>query len=68
MKVLKSPAERGSKKDHEDFFEAIASHVAISWEGRKDIAQLLKKAAEPKLEEPEEISEVDEKSKLKLHP
>ena len=42
LKVLKSPAEGGSKKDHEDFFDSIASHVAISWEGGKDIAQLVK--------------------------
>ena len=30
LKVLKSPAEGGSKKDHEDFFDSISSHVAIS--------------------------------------
>ena len=66
LKILKSPAEGGSKKDHEDFFDSISGHVAINWDGGKDIVQLIKNTAEPEIAEPKEISQDDEKSKLKM--
>ena len=40
LNVLKAPEDGGTKEDFEDFIEKIASHVAMSWKGGKDINYL----------------------------
>ena len=64
FKVLKSPSEGGTKKDHEDFLEKIAHHVTITWAGGKDIGQLIKTGKEPDISQPPELTKEQEASKL----
>ena len=66
LRTLKAPEEGGSKKDYEEFIEKITNHVLITWSHGKDIADILKETKMPVLEEPEELSAEDAKSKVKV--
>jgi hypothetical protein len=66
LKILKSPKEGGSKKDYQDFLDKIENHVTMAWDEGVDIGQIVASGKLPEINEPEDISDEDEKSKLKL--
>ena len=66
LKLLKAPEEGGNKKEYGDFLKKIQNHVLISWEMGRDVAFVLKYTKDPTFEEPEDLSEEDEKKKWKV--
>ena len=65
LKILKSPEEGGTKKDYQDFLDKIENHVTMAWDEGADIGQILSSGELPDIDEPEDITDEDEKSKLK---
>ena len=66
LKILKAPAEGGTRKNYEDFIKNIRSHIIISWDGGSDLGYLMENMKEPELELPDELSESEKKSMLKV--
>ena len=66
LKTLTAPAEGGTKKEYEEFLEIIASHITVNWEEGNDIGELVRYNKEPILPTPKDISDEDQKSRLKL--
>ena len=66
LKILKAPAEGGTRKNYEDFIKNIRSHIMISWDGGSDLGYLIENMKEPELELPDELSESEKKSMLKV--
>ena len=66
LKILKAPAEGGTRKNYEDFIKNIRSHIMISWDGGSDLGYLMENMKEPELELPDELSESEKKSMLKV--
>ena len=64
-KILKSSEEGGSKKDYQDFLDKIENHVTMAWDEGADIGQIVSSGELPDIDEPEDITDEDEKSKLK---
>ena len=65
LKVLKTPEEGGTRKEYEEYLETIQNHIAVAWEGGSDLKKMIKNCEEPEIEEPEELSDQDSKSKLR---
>ena len=65
LKILKAPEEGGGKKEYEDFLERIQNHVIINWTFGTDIGELVKTMEEPKIEEPQDLTDEQEKVKWK---
>ena len=65
LKILKSPEEGGTKKDYQDFLDKIENHVTMAWDEGADIGQIVSSGELPDIDEPEDITDEDEKSKLK---
>ena len=66
LKILKAPAEGGTRKNYEDFIKNVRSHIMISWDGGNDLGYLMENMKEPELELPDELSESEKKSMLKV--
>ena len=66
LKVLKTPEEGGTKKDYKDFLDKIHNHVVVQWNFRADIGHVLKKQEDPTTEEPVDLTDKEEESKLKV--
>ena len=66
LKVLKSPQEGGTKKEYDDFLEAIGNHVTMEWANGPDIAHVIKHGERPKMNEPTDMNEEDLKVKWKV--
>ena len=65
LKVLKTPEEGGTRKAYEEYLETIQNHIALTWEGGRDLKKMMMNSKEPEIKEPEELSESDSKSKLR---
>ena len=65
LKILKSPEEGGTEKDYQDFLDKIENHVTMAWDEGADIGQIVSSGELPDIDEPEDITDEDEKSKLK---
>ena len=61
LKTLKSPEEGGTKKNYEDFLEKIQNHVSITWPFGDDIAYVLDNNARPKIPEPKDLPDDEQK-------
>ena len=66
LKSLHSPEEGGTKKEYEDFLNKIESHVSINWEFGQDMAYMIKHTIKPVFEEPNDLTDEEEKVKWKL--
>ena len=66
LKVLKTPEEGGTKKDYEDFLEKIQNHVVVQWAFGTDIGHVVKNQKNPEITEPADLTDEEEKSKLKV--
>ena len=66
LKVLKTPEEGGTKKDYEDFLDKIHNHVMVQWSFGTDIGHVIKKQKDPEITEPVDLTDDEEKSKLKV--
>ena len=62
---VKNSRGGGTRKAYEDYLETIQNHIAVTWEGGRDLKKMMIKSEEPKIEEPEELSDSDSKSKLR---
>ena len=58
---LRSREEGGTKKEYEDFLEKVDNHVSINWDFGSDVAYVIENSEEPKIEEPVDLSEENEK-------
>ena len=65
LKVLKTPEEGGTREAYEEYLETIQNHIAVTWEGGRDLKKMIMNSEEPEIKEPEELSESDSKSKLR---
>ena len=65
LKVLKTPEEGGTKKEYEEYLDKIKNHVSINWEGGWEMKELITSMKEPSFEEPKDLTDDEEKSKLK---
>lgn len=65
LKLLKSPEEGGTKKEYQDFLDKIENHVTMSWDGGGDIGQVVSSGELPDIDQPDDITDEEEKSKLK---
>ena len=55
IKALMSPEEGGTKKDHEDFLEAIAFGMETTWANGADVAHVIKQGEVPRIKEPTDL-------------
>ena len=65
LKPLKSPEEGGTKKEYQDFLDKLENHITMAWDEGADIRQVVSSGELPDIEEPEDITDEEEKSKLK---
>ena len=65
LKILKSPEEGGTKQEYQEFLDKIENHVTMAWEEGGDIGQVVSSGELPDIDEPEDITDEEEKSKLK---
>ena len=65
LKVLKTPEEGGTKKEYEEYLDKIKNHVSINWEGGWEMKELITSMKEPSFKEPKDLTDDEEKSKLK---
>ncbi len=65
LKLLKSPEEGGTKKEYQDFLDKIENHVTMAWDEGGDIGHVVASGELPDIDEPEDITDEEEKSKLK---
>ena len=66
LKVLKTPEEGGTKKDYKEFLEKIHNHVMVQWSFSADIGHVVRKQKDPTIPEPADLTDEEEKSKLKV--
>ena len=66
LQRLKAPEEGGNKKDYEDFIDKIASFVTITWTGGNDIGSVLRSGELPVILPPDDLTNDELKSKLKV--
>ena len=64
--LLKTPGQGGTKKEYEDFIEKIHSHMVVQWGFGSNIGYVIKKLENPAMKEPAELTEDQEKSKVKV--
>ena len=60
LKVLKTPEEGGTKKEHKDFLEKIENHVEMTWPKGGDIAYVLTEKEDPYEPEPRKLTPEEE--------
>ena len=65
LKLLKSPEEGGTKREYQEFLDKIENHVTMAWNEGGDIGQVVSSGELPDLKAPEDITDEEEKSKLK---
>ena len=63
--MLKTPEEGGTKKKYEEYLDKIKNHVSIKWEGGWEMKELITNMKEASFEEPKDLTDEEEKSKLK---
>ena len=66
IKLLKTPEEGGTKKEHKDFLEKIENHIEMTWPTGADIAYVLTEKEDPIMEEPKPLTEDEEKTPSKV--
>jgi len=66
LKILKAPEEGGTKKDFEDFLNALVVHVSINWEFGQDVPYILKNTEEIDIAEPQDLSDEEKKKEWKV--
>ena len=65
LKLLKSPEEGGTKREYQDFLDKLENHVTMAWDEGADIGQVVSSGELPDIDMPEDITDEEEKSKLK---
>ena len=65
LKILKAPEEGGSKKEYEEFLDRIQNHVIINWGFGSDIGTVIKTMDDLEIEEPQDLTDEQEKVKWK---
>ena len=65
LKLLKSPEEGGTKREYQEFLDKLENHVTMAWEEGADIGQVISSGELPDMDMPVDITDEEEKSKLK---
>lgn len=66
LKVLKTPEEGGTKKEHKDFLEKIENHIEMIWPKGGDIAYVLTEKEDPYELEPKSLTPEEEQIPSKV--